>query len=365
MNTNIGKPNSEIDEISVRDLIQKIREWYLYVKTKWLIIILVGVLGGAGGFVYAWYQKAKYTATLTFALEEEKPTGGGLAGALGLASSLGIDVGGSAGGAFSGGNLMELMKSRTLVQKALLQPIYVNKQKLSLADYLIRFSGMDQGRVKNQPLEELYFSPFANPDNFTITQDSIMSVLWKKIVSPSGILSVSQKDKKISIITIESQSENELFSKIFTETIAKVVSDFYIETKSKKAKQNLEMLQRQTDSVRSELNRAITGVASANDETYNLNPALNIRKAPSAQKQIDVQANTAVLTQLIPNLEMAKLSLRKETPLIQIIDKPVLPLVKEKTGKLKSMLLATMFSISLVIIGLIFQKIFRELVSDK
>ena len=36
---------------------------------------------------------------------------------------------------------------------------------------------------------------------------------------------------------------------------------------------------------------------------------------------------------------MAKVSLRKETPLLQVIDAPILPLEKEKLGRLKSLVL--------------------------
>jgi len=87
-----------------------------------------GLLGVAIGLAFAFPQKPTYTATLTFALEDDKAGGGGLSGALGLASSLGFDLGTSAGGAFSGANLIELMQSRTLIERALLNPItYVNK----------------------------------------------------------------------------------------------------------------------------------------------------------------------------------------------------------------------------------------------
>jgi hypothetical protein len=58
-------------------------------------------------------------------------------------------------------------------------------------------------------------------------------------------------------------STNELFSKYFTEALVKEVSDFYIDTKSKKSRENMLILERQTDSIRRELNGAITGVAVA------------------------------------------------------------------------------------------------------
>jgi len=53
-----------------------------------------------------------YTATLTFALEEGESGGGSLSG---LASQFGYNIGGSGGGAFTGYNLLELMKSRRLI----------------------------------------------------------------------------------------------------------------------------------------------------------------------------------------------------------------------------------------------------------
>jgi hypothetical protein len=46
--------------------------------------------------------------------------------------------------------------------------------------------------------------------------------------------------------------------------------------------------------------------AVANDNTFNLNPALNVRRAPTVRKQVDVQANTAILTELVKQSELSK-----------------------------------------------------------
>ena len=123
----------------------------------------------------------------------------------------------------------------------------------------------------------------------------------------------------------------------------------------------MEILKRQTDSIRRELNSAITGVAVANDNTFMLNPALNVRHTPSARRQVDVQANTAILTELVKQTELAKVTLRKETPLIQVIDKPILPLPKERFGKAKGILLGGMLAGFLTILFLIVRRIFKEL----
>ena len=352
------------DEISLKELILKIKDWYRFLLTKWLVIVAAGIIGGAIGVGYAFTQKATYTANLSFALEDEKQGGGGLSGALGLASSLGIDLGTSAGGAFSGANLIELMKSRKIVEKALLNPIVVNGNNQSLAQYFINFNELNKDWDSKPLLKGIVFTPHADRSQFTLQQDSIIGNIYASIAGANGLLSVAQKDKKISIINIEVKSTDELFSKAFTESIAQEVSSYYIEIKSKKARQNMEILQRQTDSIRAELNGAITGVAAAADNTFGLNPAMMVRKTPGTRRQVDVQANTAILTQLVTNLEMAKVSLRKETPLIQVIDRPILPLKKEKVGKLKSLILGGFLAGFLTVLVLIFKKLFAGILAD-
>jgi uncharacterized protein involved in exopolysaccharide biosynthesis len=356
--------NIEQDEISLKELILKIKDWYRFLISKWIVLVAAGIIGGAIGVGYAFTQKATYTASLSFALEDEKSGGGGLSGALGLASSLGIDLGGSAGGAFSGANLLELMKSRNIVEKALLNPITVNGKTQSLAQYFINFNELNKNWSEKPALKNIVFEVDADRSNYTLQQDSILGKIYESVAGANGLLSVAQKDKKISIINIEVKSTDELFSKAFTESIAQEVSSYYIEIKSKKARQNMEILQHQTDSIRAELNGAITGVAAAADNTFGLNPAMMVRKTPGTRRQVDVQANTAILTQLVTNLEMAKVSLRKETPLIQVIDKPILPLKKEKVGKLKSLILGGFLAGFLTALILVFKKLFATILAD-
>jgi uncharacterized protein involved in exopolysaccharide biosynthesis len=359
MSEQLNNQQESNDEISLKELILKLKEWVAYFKTKWLIIVLFGLMGSILGYTYAYYQKPTYKAILTFALEDDKAAGGGLGGAMGLASTLGIDVGSSGGGgAFAGSNLIELMKSRLLVEKTLLNTIQINGETITMAEYYIRNNKLREEQWnKNPKLNGIQFLPNADRTKFTILQDSILQSIFKAVTSPAALL-IQQKDKKVSITTIEVTNENENFAKLFCENLIKETSNFYIETKSKKSRLNVEILQKQTDSIRGELNGAITGVAVELDNVYNLNPAFNVRNAPSKRRQVDVQANTAILTQLIAQLELAKVSLRKETPLIQMIDQPILPLEKIRTGKLTSLILggflAVFFTILFYIIFIVY-----------
>jgi uncharacterized protein involved in exopolysaccharide biosynthesis len=344
------------DEISLKELILKIKEWYQFLLTKCKLIVLAGIIGGLIGFTYAYFQKPTYKAVLTFAMEDEKNIGSGLTGALGLASTLGIDLGGSAGGAFNVSNLLELFKSRKIIEKTLLNPILDGEKSQSLAQYYINLKKINKNWYKNPDLKKIKFPINADRNKFTLQQDSILGKLYYNFIEKdkwTSLLKIYQKDKKVSIFTIESNTIDELFSKVFVENLAKEVSRYYIELKSKKAKQNVEILQKQTDSIRNELNIAISDVAKSSDNVFNLNQALNIKRSPGTRKQVDVQANTAILTQLVINLEMAKVALRKETPLIQIIDVPILPLEKNKLEKMIATILGFFVTTLLMILFLI------------
>lgn len=349
------------DEISLKELIEKAKEWYLYLLSQWKIIVLAGIIGTALGLTYSYIKKPIYTASLSFAMEDEK-SGGGLGSALGLASSLGLDLGGSAGGMFTGSNLTELFKSRSMVEQTLLTPVVVGADTISLAEMYIRNQEWRENWNEKPKFKNIQFLPNVKRKYFTRVHDSILGVIYEDL-SKTG-LTVAQKDKKVSIISIDVASTNELFAKYFTEALAKQVSDFYVNTKSKKARLNMEILERQTDSIRCELNGAITGVAVANDNTFNLNPALNVRRAPSARRQVDVQANTAILTELVKQTELAKVTLRKETPLIQVIDRPILPLKKEKFGKAKGIVIGGFLASFFVVVALIVRRLMKQLTSS-
>lgn len=355
MKTNEQLPK---DEISLKELIEKGKDWFNYLLLKWKIIIAAGLIGACFGLTYSFIKKPVYTATLSFALEDENG-GGGLGGALGLASSFGFDLGGSGGTIFSGSNLTELFKSRTMVESTLLTPVIVNGKTISLAEMYIQNNKWREKWNEKPKFKNIQFFPKPDRTYFTRIHDSIFGVIYQDLSKNS--LTVGQKDKKIDIISMDVTSTNELFAKYFCEALARQVGKFYIATKSKKARINMDILKKQTDSIRGELNGAITGVAVANDRTFNLNPALNVKKVPSARRQVDLQANTAILTELVKQTELAKVTLRKETPLIQVVDRPILPLKMEKLGKLKGIFMGGFLAGFLAVLGIVIKRLLLKI----
>jgi|694.fasta_scaffold36402_2 hypothetical protein len=357
-NNQIDNSNIDNDEISLKEVIIKINELFFFLKSKWKIIFFIGLIGALIGLYFGIKAKPIYKAVLTFALEEEK--GSGLSGALGLANSFGIDLGGSSGGgAFAATNLAELMRSRLITEKVLLKPVQINGKNTTLAEVYIDINDLRKNWVKSPKLSKIQFLPKGERSEFNFQQDSLLKTFYNSLISPSN-LSIQQKDKKVTIISIEVLSENELFSKLYCENLAKETSDFYTQTKTKKSKSNVEILQKQTDSIKIELSGAISSKLIEEDNVYNLNPALNKKGVTSKKKQIDVQTNTAILTNLSVQLELAKITLRKETPLIQTIDTPLLPLEKTKLGKLRALLFGGFIGVFLTIAFLLLYRFYKK-----
>ena len=159
-NNQIENSNNDNDEISLKELIIKIKNWASFLINKWKIILLISLIGGMIGFLVATNRKPIYTAVLTFAMDEDKGGGGGgLSGAIGLASSLGLDLGGggTSGGAFAASNLAELMKSQYIIEKVLLEPIQINGDNISLAEYYIRFNNLRENWKNKTNLKNIQF----------------------------------------------------------------------------------------------------------------------------------------------------------------------------------------------------------------
>ena len=168
-NNQIESSSIDNDEISLKELILKIKEWGVFLKSKLKIIFLAGFIGASIGLIIAYNSKTTYKATLTFALEEDKGggNGSGLSGALGIASSLGIDLAGGGGGAFAASNLAELMKSRLLVERVLLNPVEVNGKTITLAEYYIQINNLRASWDKNPVLKNINYLPKSDPNKFS------------------------------------------------------------------------------------------------------------------------------------------------------------------------------------------------------
>ncbi len=335
-------------ELSMADIIKQARDFMRYcweMKQKIVLIPIIGILLGLGA--HFWYRP-QYTATLSFAVQDNE----GGSNISSLASQFGISLGGTSGDAFGGDNIYELFTSRQIIEKVLLTPVRVNNKEDLLINLYLKTYEIDEAIAgsKYAEVRAVRFTGGQNRANFSRSQDSIVNIVYTGIIKKQ--LSAQKRSKKLSIGDITFVAENELLAKLFVEGLIKETTRFYIETKTKQSRTNYDLLSRQTDSVKREYERALTARASMADNNLNL-----VRQSGSvglAKKQTDIQVSMSTYIEMKKNLEMVKFSLMKQTPVIQIIDTPLLPLEKKKIGILKGTVLGGFLGGVMAILYLLF-----------
>ncbi|WP_194973554.1 GumC domain-containing protein [Aquiflexum lacus] len=340
------------DKITFKEIVERFRIWIGFFLSKWKFLFLAGIIGAVIGALVSIIKKPVYHAETTFVLEESDM--GGLNQMSGLASLMGINIGslgGSSSGIFQGDNIMELYKSDNMLGKTLLSPF---DSELLLIDRFIEFNELSDKWKRKVDLDQMDFS--ISREMFTVTQDSVVKEISKII--REKYLAVEKPNRKLSIIQVNISSKDEHFAKVFNETLVDNVNSFYFETKTKKTAENVGILQVQSDSVRAVLDENLVEFAGMADKIPFPNPLLQTATVEGRKKQIDIQAASAVYAEITKNLEIAKVNHRNNSPLIQIIDGPRLPLRMTKIKLLKGIVFGGIIFFFLALAYLYFRKLY-------
>ena len=295
--------------------------YVLSFKKSLLTVLIIGSLLGA---VTAWLWTPSYTARLTFIIDESKS--GGSNGISALAGQFGfnLDALGGASGVLAGDNVQELVKSHALIKATLLSS-YDSTQ--TLADKYAAVNKLNKKWLKYSPDGKIIRFPLYGKGN-TRLQDSLLHEMTTLILN--GDFGVTKKDKKLDFFEINTTMKDEKLALLFCERILKQATDFFIQTKTRRIRNNVVRLQHRADSVAALLNRKTYNVSAANQSLLNLNPAYTTANAGVEVRERDKIVLSTVFTETIKNLESSKALLSQETPTIQIVDEPELPLKKNR-----------------------------------
>ncbi len=317
--------------------------------------MIVGVLAGLGGIFYAIKDKAQYQSRLTFSLQDNGG-GGGLGGALSLASEFGFNIGGGGKDVFAGDNIIEIFSSRRMIEKVLLSVDTLNGRPITMADEYIEFAGLKDGLLNLPRLTGISYPVGVPKEKFSYLQDSVLFNIYSDIAR--GGLAAAKPDKKLNIFELTFKSPNERYSKIFVEKLIKETSAFYTELLSKRSKETLDILEERVASLKGSLNASISARAATQDA--NINPAFSAAQAPIQKKEVDIKVYGGAYAELFKNLELARYQYLNSKPLLQIIDAPDYPMKRIKLGKLKTgIIFGILFTVLLTFI-LIVMRMFNS-----
>lgn len=356
-----------------------LRKWVdaikLVIQTNFKTVAVIVVLGACLGLAYSILKPVRYNSEITFSVEDSKSIGGGLLSSIG--GSLGMDIGslaGSGNGVLSGDNVLSLLKSRSMMAECLKTPyaldaINTNDSKLnlndsvnkatsisnatnnSLADKYADVYGLREKWANNEKIGRKIY--FATPDKDLRLQDSLLKLIIKRIEEKE--LSITKPDKKLSFFNISINTKDELLSLLITQRIIKIATDFYVNSKVGRLRNNIQRLEKRTDSISALLNQRTYAATEDTRLLLNINPANVNAPAFSEISQRDKMVLTTIYGELMKNLEVSKAALIQETPTVQIVDSPSFPLERIETKWYEGILMGAVFAF-LAIIGFFLYK---------
>lgn len=353
------------DEVSIKEVFFKIAKFANTLQKKKYTILFFGLLGLLLGFLYSYLENPKYVAKITFVLEESKSGSSSLGNLASLAGQFGVDMGINStggGGLLAGDNILLYFKSPSLAREVLLSS-YDNISNESIANLYISVYGLKKKWDSKKEIENVNFPVLKKNKNLSRLQDSLLQLIISDIHKKQ--FNITRIDKKAGFIEVTTSMQNELLAKTFCEKIVQRVIERYINLKTERQTSTVNNLQKRVDSISDLLRRkTFTGASLQNSSsTMDINPLYRTNTSVAVESTSrDKTLLSTIFASVTQNLEMAKFTLSQETPVIQIIDAPILPLKKEKVSKVKAMVLGFLvfliFAVIVISIRSYFQKSF-------
>jgi len=333
-NTQEVNPIINENEISLQEISKILIFYFKYITSKFLPILMIGIFFGLIGFIYALKEPVRYTSTVTFVVESNKSASSGLAS---LAGQFGIDVGGGSGGSslFTGDNILLFLKSKSLVRETLLTD-YSQANDETLADKYSDVIKVKQkwGNVINSGSIRFGKDHFFGNSRL---KDSLLNSLVEMVISND--LEIYKPEKESSYIEVKCEMQDELLSQLFSERLVDLASKRYIDSKIKIKSDNLIQLKKKSDSLANILNEKSFLSAKLEQSFVDLNPGERTVPIISEMSSREKSIAFALYAEVIKNLEFSKTMLTQEIPIIQVVDKSVPPLQKNKINELTAFFL--------------------------
>ena len=349
----LEKNNFE-NKISISFLYERLKDWILFLIDRKGTILLGTFCFLFFTVAYNYLKSPIYYARTTFVLDNDNENSMGdlssIASLAGINASSFID----ASSLFQIDNIQELYRSDKMIRKTLMSSVEQLNDNFSLMELF----------VKAEKLEKKWNSLGFDFDKMKSnkTPSRLEDSLTKEIIKTikDNYLFIEKPSRKTTILEIGFNHKSEKLAKNFNDNLVKIVNQFYNETKTLKTSSNLKILQRQSDSVKNILDTSIMILAETDQRIPNPNPLTKINLVPYQKAMIDVQANSAIYQELIKQLELAKVTHRNKTPLIQIIDEPIYPLENSRWKLLKTLIYGICFGLGISVLSLSIKRMFKS-----
>ena len=339
------------DKASFKDIIITISDYKNELKKQLLLIISIAIIFSLLGFGFSNTQEDRYNAVISFIVDDQSDSPN-LSSMSGMANIVGFDIGGSSSSSFSPQNIIERLKTRDIIAKTLNKKDTIDGKLDLLLNHYIRINSLECNEVSDSS------SKYYN--------DSITNVVWLRIIDRD--IEVLLQNNEANIINLSFESLNAEFAKIFTEIVIDEMSEMYIDDRTEKSRNTLNDLENRSAAIKSELTLAEDKLTKKQDENNKPKSRYNFDRSGILEEGRllrEVKILNATYLESRKNIELSTMNLLTETPLIQIVDNPVLPLENINRHWLFWVLIFSFLGAFIVIFIIILRKLVRDALKEE
>ena len=303
------------DEITLKDIILKIQDWFSIVWPKKNIIIALSLTIGLMAALYTKFiAKPTYTASYQLFFQEES---GGLSGAMRLASSFGLGVGG--GSASSSATVQEYLTSRSNIAHAL-------TEELENGRLIDRYFA--EAIEEDEEFATTFQSKFGSDQRYT---DSTITVLFQ-VFNADALM--SSFDEETGTLQFSVVHEDEAFAFDLAKTLVESTEEQFKDWKREKSLNAVNAFQKKVDSLEVSIDAALFALGQYEDQNNSL--VSSVDKMKRMRLSIDFESLKVAYGEYVKGLEMSKSELMNLEGPFKYFDAPTYPLNKEKGSAAKA-----------------------------
>jgi len=356
------------EQISTKDLIQKIVNIFKLIGSEWKLL-LIGIAAGTLISILLDvknFKESQYYGEIQFNLESGSANqGGGMGGFAGLATAFGVGgMGAQSNDLFSGGNFNLVTSSKTLYERALMKEVTVYGKKTLFINYYkdssdirIKEWGGDMFHEPNKAAINFRFVP-KDPEKFNKTENELVATIYEKLLKQTELKPL---DKNGSIMILSATTNSEMLTKVWLETLLKTLEEFYIDVRTKKTKEIYDIQVERLNELQGKLNSTDRQLAVTTFQNMNaVDPT-----APMRQQQLN-RNNTFISNQYytqMATVENLRMLLIHQTPLFTLLQPVRLPLLRKDYTIGGSTKIGAFLGFFVCLIFIIARKTYQELVS--
>lgn len=344
-----GKNNYQEEEITLKELIIKIKSYVQEILKNYLLVILI-ILPFLAYFIFKHYTtNPKYKAETKF-LVEGSSGGGGLGGLLG---QFGIRNTGK----FNPFKVIEVAKSKTLLKKVL----FTKNDGDYIINKLIETYKLDEKWAKKKPEWKGFRFKSDDMSKFSLMENQAFLNVYTKVVGGKKAkdpLLTFNYDEDSGVYNYNINTEDESTTLAMISNAYENLKYFFEEEIISNQLSTTVILRQKADSIQSLITRKSYQVASQQDQTLGLVVSTPGVKRATLEKEI--QALTLAYAEVLKSYEMADINLKDTRPMFLKLDETYAPIEAIESSLLISIIKGLLLGGLLATIFIIGRSIYRQ-----